>query len=125
MFSLDSARSDGEIRQRGSRLPPVPGSPWVAVTGAALLRRSSLVGSAVALALACGPAPAQGLEEIVVTAQRREQNIQIVPIAVSAFTAETLRGRGVTDVTSLSRLAPNVTLDASSPFSGDTSVLSA
>ena len=36
-----------------------------------------------------------------------------------------MRGRGVTDVTSLSNLAPNVTLDASSPFSGDTSVLSA
>ena len=37
-----------------------------------------------------------------------------------------MRGRGVTDVTSLStNLAPNVNLDASSPFSGDTSVLSA
>ena len=65
------------------------------------------------------------LEEVIVTSQRREQNIQNVPIAVSAFTTETLRAKGVTDIHSLSNLTPNVNLDASSPFSGDTSVLSA
>jgi len=31
------------------------------------------------------------VEEIVVTAQKREQNIQDVPIAISAFTADTLQ----------------------------------
>ena len=67
----------------------------------------------------------QTLEEVIVTSQRREQNIQNVPIAVSAFTTETLRAKGVTDIHSLSNLTPNVNLDASSPFSGDTSVLSA
>ena len=87
----------------------------------------------LAASMAPGMAPAQDvsasastrLEEIVVTAQRREQNIQNVPIAISAFTTETLRGRGVTDITNLSNLAPNVNLDASTPFSGDSSVLAA
>jgi iron complex outermembrane receptor protein len=65
------------------------------------------------------------LEEVIVTAQKREQNVQQVPIAISAFTTETLRQKGITDVNYLTNLTPNVNLDASSPFSGDTSVLSA
>ncbi|HEV7357650.1 MAG TPA: hypothetical protein VGN99_06615, partial [Steroidobacteraceae bacterium] len=35
------------------------------------------------------------LEEVVVTATRREQNLQVVPIAVTAFTAEAMESRGV------------------------------
>src|SRR6185437_7155910 len=53
------------------------------------------------------------------------QNIQDVPIAITAFTAETIQAKGITDVNGLSNLTPNVNLDASSPFSGDSSVLSA
>ncbi len=59
------------------------------------------------------------------TATRREQNLQEVPIAVTAFTAEAMQSRGVTDIHSLSNLTPNVNLDAGAPFSGDSSVLSA
>ena len=70
-------------------------------------------------------AQSQVLEEVIVTSQKREQDIQKVPIAVSAFTSETLKAKAVTDIHSLSNLTPNVNLDASSPFSGDTSVLSA
>jgi iron complex outermembrane recepter protein len=82
---------------------------------------------ALGAALVGGPAMAQDqtLEEIVVTAQKREQNIQDVPIAISAFTAETLQSKAIADVGALTRLAPNVNLDTGSPFSGDTSVLSA
>jgi iron complex outermembrane receptor protein len=68
---------------------------------------------------------AQELEEVVVTAQKREQNIQEVPIAISAFTAETLRAKSIGDINALSNLTPNVNLDAGAPFSGDNSVLSA
>ncbi len=70
-------------------------------------------------------AQSQVLEEVIVTSQKREQDIQKVPIAVSAFTSETLKAKAVTDIHSLSNLTPNVNLDASSPFSGDSSVLSA
>ena len=66
-----------------------------------------------------------GIAEIVVTAQKRAENVQDVPIAISAFTAEALKERAVGDVSALSSISPNVTLDASTPFSGSTSVLGA
>jgi len=86
---------------------------------------------AVASTLLCAPvsaqapASAQVLEEVIVTSQKREENIQNVAIAISAFTSDTLKAKGVMDVHAMSNLTPNVNLDASSPFSGDTSVLSA
>jgi iron complex outermembrane receptor protein len=76
-----------------------------------------------------GPVLAQtqedSLEEIVVTAQKREQNVQDVPIAISAFSGATLQEKSIGDIGALTRFAPNVNLDTGSPFSGDTSVLSA
>jgi iron complex outermembrane recepter protein len=70
-------------------------------------------------------AAAGTLEEIVVTAEKRTENIQQVPIAITAFSESDLRAKGVTDIHSLSTLTPNVNLDAGSPFSGSNSVLSA
>jgi iron complex outermembrane receptor protein len=66
-----------------------------------------------------------GIQEIIVNAQKRAENVQDVPIAISAFTAEALQERAVSSVASLSNISPNVTLDAGTPFSGSSSVLSA
>lgn len=66
-----------------------------------------------------------GIEEIVVTAQRRAENVQDVPIAISAFTSDALQERAVGNVAQLSSITPNVTLDASTPFSGSSAVLGA
>ena len=94
----------------------------------------STVGPRAALAvlgtlLATGPvlaaATSDTIEEIVVTSQRREQNVQNVPIAITAFTAEALQSKDLGQIGALTKFAPNVNLDAGSPFSGDTSVLSA
>jgi iron complex outermembrane receptor protein len=49
-----------------------------------------------------------GVNDIIVTAQKREENLQSVPIAVTAFSGDALVDRGVTDVQSLSRLVPNM-----------------
>jgi iron complex outermembrane receptor protein len=49
-----------------------------------------------------------GLEEIVVTAQKREQSVQDVPIAVTAVTQETLQANRITNVNDLSSIAPGV-----------------
>src|SRR5690349_20830778 len=85
---------------------------------------TSLVAGCIASILA-GSALAQELEEVTVTATRQAQNIQNVPIAVTAVTAEQLESRGINDVAKLSAIAPNVTLDAGTPFSGSDTVLAA
>lgn len=66
-------------------------------------------GAAVAQATAEGTATGVMLEEIVVTARRRAENLQDVPIAVTAFTADTLEQQGAPDITALQRSTPNVT----------------
>lgn len=66
-----------------------------------------------------------GIADIVVTAQRRAESVQDVPIAISAFSQEALQERAVNDVSGLSAITPNVTLDASTPFSGSSAVLGA
>ncbi|MGK2911746.1 MAG: TonB-dependent receptor [Sphingobium sp.] len=66
-----------------------------------------------------------GIADIVVTAQKRAENVQDVPIAISAFTSEALQERAIGSVSQLSAIAPNVNLDAGTPFSGSTAVLAA
>ena len=59
-----------------------------------------------------GPAAAQGnetvFEEITVTAQRREQSIYEVPVAISAFSAATIEKQGVSDLTDIGKFVPNL-----------------
>ena len=50
------------------------------------------------------PAPAMG--EIVVTAQRREERLQDVPVAISAFSAETLDVAGIQSTSELPKVTP-------------------
>lgn len=83
---------------------------------------SSLIASATAFAADTGKLQ---LEEIVVTAQKRAENVQDVPIAVTAFTADLLANSGITEVSQLANLTPNVILDAGTPFSGSGGVLAA
>jgi iron complex outermembrane receptor protein len=50
-----------------------------------------------------------GLEEIVVTATRREERLQDVPISVSSFSQEQLDAQGLRNIDDLTRLSPGVT----------------
>ncbi|MEL7029251.1 MAG: hypothetical protein AAGL49_08550, partial [Pseudomonadota bacterium] len=50
--------------------------------------------------LYCGSALAQ-IDELVVTAQKREQNLQDVPVAISAIPSDKLEAAGVTSTTDL------------------------
>ena len=49
------------------------------------------------------------LEEIVVTAQRREQNLREVPISMTALSGEQLQTRGIEGIANINSIAPNVT----------------
>jgi iron complex outermembrane receptor protein len=82
--------------------------------------KSALISStAILVALSAAPVLAQSasgdttanssvMEDIVVTAQRREQNLQNVPIAVSAFGATELNRRQVIDTYDILRNIPNM-----------------
>ncbi len=48
------------------------------------------------------------IEEVIVTAQRRAESVQDVPIAVSAYSDEQLRALQVTEVLDMARLVPNL-----------------
>jgi len=50
----------------------------------------------------------QAVQEIVVTAQFREQNLQDVPISISAVSGEQLQQRSVANLTDVARSVPNV-----------------
>lgn len=69
-------------------------------------------------ALAQTDTPSQGLGEIVVTASKRSENLQDVPISISAIGAEQLASRGVTASNDLAQVVPN--LQVSSQY-GETS----
>lgn len=48
------------------------------------------------------------IEEITVTATKREQSIYEVPIAISAFSGEALASQGITDLTDVGKFVPNL-----------------
>ncbi len=56
------------------------------------------------------PAQSQEMDTIIVTAQRREQDIQEVPIAISAFGTEFLENAGVDDALELTFFTPSLTI---------------
>ena len=58
-------------------------------------------------------ADTEGTNEIVVTARRRNEILQDVPIAVTAYSGEALEQQGALDLTDIGDTTPNVTLEAS------------
>ena len=83
----------------------------------------------VLLAFTTGPAfadaedvsPAAALEEITVTAQRRSESLQTVPIAITALTAADMERTGVHELGSLAGQVPGLTF---SPFAVGQNIIS-
>ncbi len=60
-------------------------------------------------AAAAPPSPPRGgIEEIVVTAQKRAENLQDVPISIQAFAGDALTDLGITDTQSLQQITPGL-----------------
>ena len=80
----------------------------------------------LSLLLLPGARPAQAqqdrasalLEEVVVTARKREEGLQDAPIAITAFSGDMLEYRGVTNIGQLARYTPNLTFQNNASFSG-------
>ena len=67
------------------------------------LKHPTLLAASLLLAL---PASAAVIEEVVVTAQKREQNAQDVGIAISAVTGEQMRQLGYSNAQQVTAMAP-------------------
>lgn len=80
---------------------------------AALLASAASAAMAGMTGAAVAQAPAQGVtavEELVVTARRREESLKDVPVAVTAVSAERLEATGAADITTLQQSTPNLTV---------------
>jgi iron complex outermembrane receptor protein len=82
---------------------------------AALCASSGAVQAAEATA-----AENDALEEIVVTATRRQQDLQKVPISIAAFTAADLAASGVKGIDQLAALTPGIEFDQNSSYGSGT-----
>jgi len=64
-------------------------------------------------ALSVGTAVAQTLEEVVVTAERRETALQDTPISIVALSSETLERKGVEELSDVALFTPNLAINGS------------
>ena len=81
-------------------------------------------GTWVGVVQAQQPEASATLEEVVVTAQRREQSIQDVPISVTALSQEQLDAQGVRSVDEVARLTPGITFQRADARNGAMSTIS-
>jgi iron complex outermembrane recepter protein len=59
-----------------------------------------------------------GLEDIIVTATKRVENLQDVPVAAIAYSGDQLRARGIVDAADLSLATPGLTFNATAGWTG-------
>ena len=80
--------------------------------------RPKLLGTALTLAVNHAALAAPQLEEVIVTAQKRSENLQDVPVAVSAITADQLDDIGFNDIADIAAQVPSlIVLTNISPLS--------
>ena len=72
--------------------------------------------SAILMVSVMGTGQAQVLDEIIVTATKREENIQDVPLAITAFTGDFLRDVNLDDIKDLVAFTPGVTGNSKDSF---------
>ena len=75
------------------------------------------------LAAASSAVGAQGIEEIIVTAQKREQSLQDVPISITAFSGEFLEDSGIDTLQQLGQYTPSLSLASSGQLANNRIIL--
>ena len=68
---------------------------FFAAAGVIMLARPALAQDSDAAAATALPETTRGVEEVVVTARKREENINEVPVAISAFSADDINKRNI------------------------------
>lgn len=62
------------------------------------------------------------IEEVVVTARKREESLQDAPLSVTAFSGESLAARGISDISQVGEITPNMTYQNNPQAGGSSSV---
>ncbi|WP_395945173.1 TonB-dependent receptor [Brevundimonas sp.] len=87
------------------------GAAWSVLAGASAAQDTETAAQA-ANNQAANTQDASQVDDIVVTARRRVESLQDVPVAVTAVSGEQLEARGAQDITELARSTPSLTLNA-------------
>ncbi|MEZ5892608.1 MAG: TonB-dependent receptor [Parvularculaceae bacterium] len=87
------------------------GAGWAAVT--AVMAAATFMASGTAALAQDEAAADEASDVIIVSARRRAESLQDVPLAVSAFSGDQLDALGAQDLTDIEAIAPNVTLETS------------
>ena len=57
------------------------------------------------------PAASEGIAEVIVTSQRREESLSKVPISITAITSQDIDNKGIKDITDVARFTPGISVD--------------
>jgi iron complex outermembrane receptor protein len=83
---------------------------------------AAVLGSApagISYAATAAAASDEGIAEITVTAQRRTESVQDVPITIQALTGDTMKALNISTIDDLLRYTPNVTFSGNGPGAGE------
>ena len=120
-----AAQVPGNTRDDTQPPPPPPsynGAPTSTNTAPMATPTPSPVAPPISAAPTAQP-PSGALAEVVVTAQKRSQNMQNVPVAVTAISADTIQNKRIESFQDLSRAAPTLTLTQGQTSVNDSIVL--
>jgi iron complex outermembrane receptor protein len=110
---MSASNRSARLLVRGSRLAFAASALLLAFSGEAHAQDDG----GAARPIAADPSDSN---EIVVTARRREESLQETPIAVSAFSADTLAARQITQTSDLEQITPNLQFKSAGQLSGNT-----
>ena len=77
---------------------------------------AAAVSAALVASVVAGPAVAQGLEEVIVTATKRAEPVMDVPLAITAISGEMIRDTNLDDIKDLVAYTPGVTGNSKDSF---------
>ncbi|MBV8805258.1 MAG: TonB-dependent receptor [Sinobacteraceae bacterium] len=115
--------SEGLDRARPFRAhrPAVIFSSLLGTAGVAVAQQAPPTSVPQSATEAAAPTEGGGLEEIVVTAQKRSESLQEVPLSVQALTADQLQARGISSISSfMTGEVPSLRVE---PFAGNQSIV--
>jgi iron complex outermembrane receptor protein len=87
-----------------------------ALLGATAFAATSSAQTAPTTATAArAPLPGEQLEEVVVTAEKRESTVQKTPISITAIEGVALQAHGITDMTTVAQQVPGISVKTAGP----------